>query len=180
MNQKKFEYQNKDIPMLRKDIRFRVLFLALFFAVFALQIASLLVNYFKDTLTKTLIFSGAIILSVSLLFIVMSLSFIFKSMRILDGVKKSGYVVSSVTTLPSLEKRSFINLYSFICNLLAVVSLLAFVCGLTYAYLQFSYYSTVSAYLPLLLLFAIIGFNTTYHVSHEIDVTKNVREYHST
>ena len=179
MNQKKFEYQNKDIPFLRKDIVWRMCFMALFALVFIAQIIMLIVSYFKGNATTTMVIVSSVIMVISLMLTILSLSFAFKDIRLINVIKKSGFVVSAVSTLPSLEKRSFIKLYSIISEVLAIAMLLILASSLTYSILELVYFTTYSFYLPMLLLITFTGFNTVYHVNHEIKLTETVRAYNN-
>lgn len=177
MNQKRFEYQNKDIPFLKKDALKRILYMFLFLGVFALQLTMFIFNQIENKNTKTTVIVAAFVMLVSFIFALMSFAYAFKDLRLIGVVKNNGFVVSAVSVMPSIEKRSFLRLYSLLTNLLSLLLLLLFISTVTYGVLQFMHFATYSAYLPAILLITILGLNSSYHVKHEIELTKTVKEY---
>ena len=103
----------------------------------------------------------------------------FRSINIINSIKRKGKAVRVVTTLRNNDKGSFIKLYSIITQIIAVVVLLVLVSALTYSILELVYYSSVSFYMPVLFLFAFSGFNSVYHINAEIDLIQNVKEFSS-
>lgn len=177
MNQKRFQYQNKDIPFLKKDIRVRIFFMILFGVVFFSQLILLVLNQIDKTITLSMIITSAVIMLLSLMFSIISLVFAFKDMRAIQTISRTGFVVSAVSTLPNLEKRSFVRLYSVLTTLLAIVMLITFTSVITYSILQFVHFATISFYIPLIMLVTIVGFNSAYHVKHEIKTFENVQTF---
>jgi len=95
------------------------------------------------------------------------------------AIKMNGKCVSSVQVLIRTKKRSFIWLYKLLIQILSVATALVLIAVITYSILQVSYYSTVSFYIPLLLLICISGFNSIYHIKDEMHIQNTVQEYHS-
>lgn len=177
MNLKKFEYQNKDVPFLKKDVIFRILFAVLFVAVFVWQIVSLFLQYSKSSLNVAMIISTIIVLLTSLLFALLSILYALKDLRIVSVVNKRGRSIDTVSIMFNTEKKGFLNLYKIINEVLAVLSLLVLIFSLTYSVLEFYYFSAVSYYMPVLLLIVVSGFNASYHLNTEIATIQTVQEF---
>ncbi|MBR6779288.1 MAG: hypothetical protein IKM43_04025 [Clostridia bacterium] len=176
MNLKKFEYMNKDIPFLKKDIKCRLAFLILFASLIVWQFVLFLLQI--DSLNVIMITIGIVVMLLSFVLCVVMLMYAFKDIKILEIVKKRGSVVSSVSLLPSIKKRSFIKLYSSLSWLLAISMMLLLVSALTYSVLEFVYFNIVSFYLPLIMFVTLTAFNTVYHLKNEIKIVETIREYH--
>jgi len=177
MNQKKFEFHNKDIPLLKKDIRKRLLFVILFMAAFISQLIMIILNVSNGVATVSRFILASVVMIMSLLFAVLSVSFIMKANKQINTIKKSGYCVSYISVLPSIHKSGFAKTYSFITQVIAVLTLVLFCWLGTYAVLEFIYFTTVSQFFPLLLLLTVVGFNSSYHIKHELKITESVQVY---
>jgi len=100
MNLKRFEYLNKDVPFLKRDIALRLVFALLYFVIFVWQFASLIVKSINKIIISTpMIISTIFVLLVALLFCGLALLYCFKSFKVLSVVKKEGRCVSSVEIL---------------------------------------------------------------------------------
>lgn len=179
MRAKRFEYRHKDIPFLKKDIAFRIVFTFLFFAIFLWQLIIMFYNHSQGTLTNVMLIVSIFVLVGSLIFTLTAMLYAFRSINIINSIKRKGKAVRVVTTLRNNDKGSFIKLYSIITQIIAVVVLLVLVSALTYSILELVYYSSVSFYMPVLFLFAFSGFNSVYHINAEIDLIQNVKEFSS-
>ncbi len=179
MNSKEFEYKSKDKPFLNKDIRMRTLFLCLFSCVFVWQIISIIIEAINSSLSNWQLISGIFIAVLSLVFVLICLLYINKSLNALRNIKNEGRSISSVLLLAKTDKNSFIRLYQILSNVLALIMLFVLISGITYLILQIVYLSTYSFYLPLLFLLAISGFNSVYHLKYEITILKEVEKYNS-
>ena len=179
MNLKKFEYTNKDIPFLRRDVTVRLIFSSLFIAVFIWQFISLFVTNATVGMTTPKIVTSIIVLIVALMMAMVALLYSLKDLKIISAIKKRGTCVSTIDILFSLKKGSFIKLYQIVAWILAIVSLFILLCSLTYSILQFAYFSSISYYLPILVLVCIAGFNSVFHINSEIKTIETVKEYHS-
>jgi len=177
MNQKKFEFQHKDLPFLHKDYKMRIFYVFLFIAIFIAQVAMLAYSFSKGNTSTTMIISSGAIMLVSLMLVILSLSFALRSLRLMNVIKIHGYAVTAISVLPSMNKVKFSKVYAFMSEIVAVATLLVLACGVTYSLLEFVYFTTFSFYLPLLLLVTIVGFNTVYHVNHEIKMIQSIKEY---
>ena len=148
MNSKKFEYLNKDMPFLKKDIAFRLMFALLYFAVFVWQFAALVIKIVnKATVSTPMIVSTIFVLLLTLLFSGLSLLYCFKSFKILGVVKKNGRCVSSVEILFNTSKKGFMKLYSIITEILAIVCSIVLLCSFIYSVLEIAYYANISYYI---------------------------------
>ena len=180
MNSKKFEYLNKDIPFLKKDAALRFTFALIYFAIFTWQFASLVAkNIRKITITTPMIISTIFVMLMSLLFMGLSLMYCFKSMKILDVIKKDGRCVSSVEILFNTSKKGFMKLYSFITEVLAIVCSIVVICSIIYIALDAVYFASISYYMPVLAVLCCCGFYSAYHINSEIDIVKNVQMFNS-
>lgn len=179
MRVRRFEYQSKDTPLLKKDIIFRMLFVLLFTIAFIWQIVFMFRDYATHNLTTTHGIVGSCVLIISLLFDIVAFVYAYRSINILQKIKIHGHAVKMITVLSDNRKGSFLKLYNLITKLIAIVMSLALVSGLTYGILEYVYYSTISFYLPILFFVAVSGFNTVYHVTAEIRTIKEVQEYYS-
>lgn len=177
MNSKRFEYTNKDIPFLKKDIVLRTVFAALFILVMVWQFASIVMISFDGTLSIMQICSSVLVFLCCLLLTLISFLYIFKDFRIIAAIKMNGKCVSSVQILIRTTRRSFIRLYSILIQFLTLVTSLVLLCSLTYSFLQITYMSTISFYLPFLLMVCVSGFNSIYHIKNEISTQNSVQEY---
>ena len=179
MKVRSFEYQNKDTPLLKKDAIFRILFALLFFIVFVWQIIFIFRDYSLHTLTTLKAAVGTIVLIVSILFDLVAFAYAYRAVDTLSKIKLHGHAVRMVTIFSDNKKGSFVRMYDKLTKLIALVMGLALVSGLTYAILEYFYYSSISFYLPILFFIAVSGFNTVYHVTTEIKVMKEVQSYNN-
>jgi len=179
MNLKKFEYLHKDVPFLKKDILFRAIFIVLFFAIFLIQLISMLQHFFKNTLELGMAISSGIVLLTSLLFCLISVMYLVKTSRIITIITKRGRCVSSVDILINTKKDGFVRLYSFVCEALALLATIVLVCSLTYSALEVKYYNQLSFYLPLLATICLTSFYSVFHLENELKTMQTVNNYHS-
>lgn len=175
----RFEYQHKDIPMLKKDIFFRFLFMLIFVGIFAWQLVLLISNNIKGTLTPTKTMFSLALLVFALLFAVVSFTYAFRSLNILQKVILNGSAVRNISILSNINKNSFLKIYSFINLLIALIMLAVLCCAITYSVLQYVYFTTISYYMPILLFVTVAGFNSVYHIKTEIKTIQNVREFNN-
>lgn len=180
MNLKKFEFTNKDIPFLKRDIIIRLSFSALFIVVFLWQFISLIVAQSASGLSVGKMIATIFVLLFSLLLIMLGFFYAFKDMKIVSAIKRRGTCVSTVDILFSTKKTGFMKLYQLIAFVLALVSLAVLLSSVTYALLQFAYFSSISYFMPILVLVAISGFNSVFHITSEIKTVDTVKQYHST
>ena len=180
MNIKKFEFTNKDIPFLKRDIIVRLSFSALCIIVFLWQFISLFASQDINNLSNVKIIATVFVLIFSLLLTLLGFLYAFKDMKIVSVIKKRGACVSSVDIIFSTKKHSFMKLYQLIAFILALASLAVLLSSLTYALLQFAYFSSISFFMPILVLVSISGFNSVFHITSEIKTVDTVKEYHST
>lgn len=178
MRTKKYEYTINDKPMLKKNIIFRCVFIGLFLLAFVWQFIMLLLNNNKE-LDFNKILVGFLVLFTSLILIITGMLYIAKELKILDKTKHHGKSVESINVLFSDKKGGFLNLYKFLCEFIALVMFLLFICSFTYSVLQLVYYSTISYYMPFIFLVTLTGFNTVFHINYELITIKNVRLYNS-
>ena len=179
MNTKKFEYDIKDKKSLKNDIIFRIFFTILFISIFAWQFTLLLLSKNEGTLSTLKIYLGLSVLFTCLIFVIISMMYIAKNLKILDQLKFHSKAVVSVTVLSSGKKGGFLRLYKFISEVIAIIMLVLAVCAITYSVLEFMHYSTISFYLPLISIITLTGFNTVYHINNELKIIENVRAYNS-
>lgn len=179
MKSKVFEYLNKDVPMLRKDIFFRAVSAMMFLTVFVIQIISLIKKVTNHALNIGMIVSSSIVLLVCLLFGVISILYMLKTLRIISVINARGRCVSSVEVLIDTKRDGFTRLYSLVCQILALLATIVLVCSLTYSVLQVSYYSSLSFYLPLLATICLTSYYSVFHLKNELKIAETVNEYHS-
>ena len=179
MNLKKFEFTSKDAPFIKRDITLRLVFTALFVALFVWQFVALVIAQSTNSISTAKLVATIFVLLTSLLMAMLGFVYAFKDIRILNAVKKRGSCVSTVDIIFSTKKHSFVRLYQIICQVLALVCLFVLLCSLTYAVLQLAYFSTISYYMPILMLVCTTGFNSVFHVHSEIKTVETVKQYHS-
>ena len=180
MNTKQFEYLNKDVPFLKKDSIKRMVFSLIYFAIFIWQFMSVVSKSINGEKFNTgMIISSIFVLLVSFMFAGISLLYCFKSIKILDVIKKEGRCVSSVAILFNTSKKGFVSLYSFITEVLAIICSIVLLCSIIYGLLEFSYLSSVSFYMPVLAVLCCCGFYSSYHIKAEIITVKNVQSFNS-
>ena len=179
MNNKVFEYFRKDIPFLKKDITFKLIFAGLFLLTFIWQVISLVMTLAKNSYNIGMLISSIVVLILSLLFVALSLMYSLKNLRIISVIKKNGKCTSSVMLLYNIKKDSFIKLYSIITEILAVVISIVLICCITYSILEISYYSNISFYMPLLFTICLSGYYSMFHIRHEIKLVTAVEAYHN-
>ncbi|HJD05850.1 MAG TPA: hypothetical protein IAB72_03120 [Candidatus Onthoplasma faecipullorum] len=173
-----YEFTHKDKPFLKKDIVARVLFGVAFLVVFIWQFILLVVNYTAGTLTGLMMGVAIFTMLTSLLIGIVTALYAYRSIVTVGEINKKGTVVRRVNLLgQNAKKGSFIKMYNVLSQILAVVMLMVFASGLTYAILELVYYSTHSFYLPVLLLVTISGFNGVYHLQTEIHTIREVAHY---
>ncbi|MBR2969567.1 MAG: hypothetical protein IKC49_00755 [Clostridia bacterium] len=179
MNLKKFEFQHRDIPFLKKDIAYRFIFAILFLGAGAWQFTTMILSLLNNTLSNTMIASSVFVLTISLLMFFCSMLYSFKDFRIISTIKREGRCVSTVQVMFNLQKRSFIKLYLFINFIISLLTALVLIASVTYSILEISHYSTISYYLPILVVLCIASFNSTFHVKNEIKTIETVQQFHA-
>ncbi len=179
MNSKKFEYTNRDLPYLKKDIIFRTIFAVLFLMIFTWQFIAFVKMSINKSTTLMHIISAIVVFICCLMLTFISLLYVFKDFRIISAVKLNGRCVSSVQILIKTNKKSFIWLYSLLIQLLTLITAIVLICSITYSILQITYFSTISFYLPFLLTICVSGFNSIYHIKDEMHIQNTVQEFQS-
>ncbi len=179
MNLKKFEYQHKDTPFLKRDIAVRFLFSILFFAIAVWQFIIMAINLVNNTLSTTMLITSLFVIILSVIMFVCAMMYAFKDFRVISTIKKRGKCVSSVQVLFKINKRSFMKLYLFLNSVLSLATSLVLIASITYSILQATYYASISFYLPILVLLCFVCFNTVFHVNHEIKTMEQVKEHHA-
>lgn len=175
MNRKKFDYYEKDIKQLKKDILFRLVFAILILATMAWQAFSLITGYSSiNQSTLKIIVAGVVVFVGAVLFVTLML-FVFKNYRIIGVIKKNGRCTSSVNILFSIDKTSFIKLYEFVMFVLSLTTSLVLIAGVTYSILEVTYYSSISFYMPMLLLICLASFSALYTIKDEIRTQRIVQ-----
>ena len=122
MNSKRFEFYQKDVNHLKKDIVFRTIFSVLFIATFVWQMVSIIKISLNGSLSAIQTTVSIFVLVGALLLGLISLFYIFKDFRIISVIKTQGKCISSVPILFSTKKRSFVWLFHtlqqfhFICQ----------------------------------------------------------------
>ena len=81
------------------------------------------INNSATTLTFIL---ASVVMILSLLLGLMCFAFGYKNIKLIKAIKNDGFVVTSVSMLPSIQKRSFIRLYSLLTQIITIVLLVAF------------------------------------------------------
>ncbi|MBQ8615765.1 MAG: hypothetical protein IJ415_04290, partial [Clostridia bacterium] len=132
MNSKRFEYTNKDIPYLKRDIVFRTIFSVLFLIIFAWQFVALIKIAVQNSATIMEICSTIIVFVCCLMLSFVSLLYVFKDFRIIAAIKMSGRCVSSVQMLIRTNKKSFLWMYGVLIQLLTLITALVLISSITY------------------------------------------------
>lgn len=176
MKSKKFIYVHKDVKQLKIDIAFRILFSALFLGIFVWQFTAMVMYIVKNKFSNVHGVVAAIVLISSLLLCLITFFYAFKDFQIIAAVKMSGQCVSSVSILFSTRNNSFIRLYNYLIQFLTLATTLVLIAALTYTILQITVLSTISFYMPLLLMICVSGYNSIYHIKDEIRTQETVQE----
>lgn len=177
---KSYEFTHKDIPFLKKDFIMRVFFAFLFLFVFIWQFVLLVIRYTAKDITGIMMGVAIFTMILSLFMGVVAVLYAYKSFITIKMINKNGNMIRRMPLLgTNTKKTSFIRLYSILSKILAVVMLMLFASGITYAILDLIFKSAHSFYLPILLLITISGFNSVYHLQMEIQTINNVQEYNS-
>ncbi len=173
-----YEFTNRNVPYLKKDIVYRSIFLVAFVVVFAWQFILLVVRYNANTLSNLMMGIAILTMVCSLFLGIVTGIYTYRSVRTVSEIKKSGTMTRRINLLgQNAKKGSFIKMYNVLSQILAVIMLMVFASGVTYAILELIYYSTHSFYLPVLLLVTISGFNGVYHLQTEIHTINEVSKY---
>ena len=179
MKFKKLEYQHKDIPFLKKDTIYRILFMSLFFVIFIWQLVSMFIYYFNNTLTSLMLIISICVLLTSLMLTLIGLFYAFKDMNIINQIKHKGKATRVISIISDNKKGSFLRIYNVLSKFICFMMFIVLVCGVTYSVLEIIYYSSITFYMPILILFAISGFNSVYHIKAEMITIQNVQEFNS-
>ena len=179
MNLKNFEYLSKDVPFLKKELIFRATFTVLFFTIFLIQFITMVKHLIQSTLNIGMAISSSVVLLVCALFCVISIMYMLKTINIIRVVSNHGRCVSTVDIMLSTKKDSFVKLYSFVCDVLAVFAAIVLICSFTNAVLEATYYSTISYYLPLIVTISLTAFYAVFHIRNEIKTLQTVNKYNS-
>ena len=149
------------------------------FAIFLIQLISMLKNWIADTLNLGMAISSGVVLLTCALFIFLSILYMLKTKRIINVINNNGRCVSSVEMLFDTRKNSFIRMYSVITEVLAFVATIVLVCGFTYAALDIAFNSYVSFYLPLLATVCSTAYYSVFHLKSELKTVMTVNQYNS-
>ncbi len=179
MRTKRYEYQHKDIPMLKKDFAFRIFFMCLFIFVFVWQFILFVVSYRRNDLSTIKLAESIIVMFVTLVFASISISYAFKDIGIMQRIKLHGVAVKNIIILSGVKKNSFLKIYYIISQIIAFAMIVVLVSAITYAILQYVYFTTFSFYLPILFFVSFSGFNSVYHIRYEIKTIQNVKAFNS-
>ncbi len=179
MKFKKLEYQHKDLPFLKKDTGYRILFMSLFFLIFIWQLISMFSYYLSDSLSTTMLIVSIFVMLTSLILTFTALIYAFRNLNIMNQIRHSGKSVRTISIISDNKKGSFLKMFNLLTKFIGFVMLLVLVCGLTYSILEIIYYSSITFYMPVLFLFAISGFNSIYHIKAEMNTIQNVNEYNA-
>lgn len=179
MKAQKFQFRHKDVPMLRKDVAMRTFFCLLFVGIFVWQTLIMFFSYFNTKLSTFELVSSILTMAVSLLMSIVSFIFVFRSLNNLICIKKSGHAVGVKTPLFNSKKTGFLNLYYVISTAIVFVMTIVLICAVTYAVLEGVFYNQFSIFLPALVLTAISGYNSIYHIKNEIKVLAEVETYNT-
>ena len=174
---KTFEYTNKDIPDLKKDIVFRTMFCLFFVVIMVYQFINMVLMSQKSNMNTLQLCVSVSVIASCLMLAYVSLMYVFKSFRIISAIKVRGKCISSVRLILDTKRKGFVKLYNGITAVLTLLTSLILVSAFTYSILQIAYTSTLSFYLPLLLLICVSGFNSIYHLRDEIHLQQNVQEF---
>ncbi len=178
MQTKRYEYHYKDVPAIKKDIAVRVVFALLFFAIFFWQITSTLINFRNNGGLSTIELTMSIyVLLMSAVMGLIALLYANKDLKILNQIHRRGKAVRPMTPIFKIDKTSFARLYSVINFIITIAMIAVLACGITMFVLELVYYSTISYYLPLLVLLSLCGLNSVYHIRNEMKIMKNVQEF---
>lgn len=179
MAAKRFEYQHKDIPFLKKDIRYRLIFSALFLLTFCWQLMNIIMAQSANALDKLEIIIGAVTMVFCLMFTCVALLYSMQDIKTINKINRTGKSVKNVTLLSTTKKDSLIRMYAFISDIITIIMLIILASAVTYSVLQYIHSATVSYYLPALAMLTLSGFNGVWHMNNEIKLMKNVQEYNS-
>lgn len=168
-----YTFQYKDIPYLKKDFKTRLLFSALFLAVFVWQLFSLLLKKENNDISILELVICVVVMVATLLFAMVSFSYFVKSFSDCKKVRSKIPAYTSVVNTSKPTKNGFITMYLKVSKIIAVLSAILLLCVVTYSVLTFVYYETVSFYLPLLAVIVISGFNGAYHIESQIYIMQN-------
>lgn len=179
MNSKKFEYQHKDVPFLKRNLVIRTIFTLIFLGIFAWQMISLFLIQMEGSLSILQIVTSSFVMIMCLLLGFISLMYAFKYFRIMGAIKRRGKCVSTVQIIFSLKKTGFMKMYKILTELLTLLSVVILVCTATYSILSIAYYSTVSFYLPFLVALCLSGFSAVFQIDEEIKIVENVNQFNA-
>lgn len=179
MKFKKLEYQHKDLPILKKDMIFRIIFMCLFLAIFIWQLISMFFNYFHDSLSNTMLIVSVFVMLISLILALTALIYAFRNINIINEIRHQGKAVRTISVISNNKKGSFLKMFNYLSKFIAFAMMLVLVCGITYSVLELVYFSSITFYMPILILFAISGFNSVYHIKMEMNTISSVQEYNA-
>ena len=115
MKIERLEYLNKDIPLLKKDVAMRLLFMFLFLATFIWQFVLLVLNYMRGTLTSIRTILSVILLVSALMFTIISLIYAFRSFNIIQKVTVHGSSIKNITVIfENIFCDNWINFYCYV------------------------------------------------------------------
>lgn len=173
-----YEFTHKNIPYLKKDIVFRVIYGIAFLLMFIWQFVLLVINYTNGSLSNLMMGVAIFTLVTAMMLCLVTALYAYRDVKTISEINKNGSMIKRVNLIgQNVKKGSFIKMYNVLSQILAVVMLMVFASGVTYAILQLIYYSTLSFYLPILFLVTISGFNGVYHLQTEIHTIREVAHY---
>lgn len=177
---KYFEFQHKHIPLIKNDIKNRLLFSFLFFIAFALQFVFVIVMRNTNQHTTVLIAVSSLALIATTCSLIANLYFAVKNIHLLNQIKAHGKAKRELAFTFSTEKQSVLKLYYVITKIVSILLAVLLICSCTYFLLSYIYYETIPYYLPMLLTLTFIGFSTCHHVNNRIELQKIANKFYET
>ncbi len=175
MSTKKFEYNIKDLPMLKRDMALRLVYFFLFVALCVLQVATIIL--FANQFTAIHYVVSCFVCVSSLFFAILCIWYATIDVSSISAIKRTGHQVKSTVMLFGTGKNSWFKVYYVASKVFTVLMVAVALSSITYNILQYIYYKTFSLYIPAILLLLLVSFHSVFHIDSERRVQEYVQEY---
>lgn len=178
MNTKRYEFVKKDVKFLRKNAFSHIFYSILFLSIFILQFMLII---YENEHSKISIAKGVIGVSVMISMIILTMTAILLAGRDINTImqiKKNNRSVRQVYIFKHTNKFGFLNIYSIINRIIAIITLILSASVITYAVLDYVYNSNIMFFLPLILSVTVNSFSSSGYLKTQLKISETVNEYY--
>lgn len=166
MHYEKYNYSTSTVPVLKRKMRWNVLFAIIMISIILLEVFMMVHSSrsnIKLSLTQNIV--SIVTLVFALCFVLVQIAEVAKAVALIKKIKKDGYFQADTLLMNFDKKSSFGNILRLTEYILLLITIVAVVGFATYSVWQYIYSSIINYYLPLLLCVLV----STYYSCKNID-----------